>query len=248
MKWWLVIGALVLAGVGVHYGTDSNARFCLTHHCIGNFGSGNGSIVQCLDGSWSHSGGIQGACSYHGGVASSGSSSSSSSNSSGSSSDSSPPTPPPAAPPPPPPQPTAAQRAATQRAQARRIAAERAAAARRAQAERLAARRRAEATLYAITNELVAVDDRVNKASGRGTNADYSELDRIQQKLTNWSVDHALDGPIGTTTPLQSLEDAAFGLDTTLQLVIQDGNGLFNAEWSDAIRKFNAALDAAPSG
>jgi hypothetical protein len=30
---------------------------------------GTGSLVQCRDGTWSHSGGIQGACSWHGGVA-----------------------------------------------------------------------------------------------------------------------------------------------------------------------------------
>jgi hypothetical protein len=43
--------------------------FCDTHDCIPNFDNGNGSIVQCEDGEWSHSGGISGACSYHGGVA-----------------------------------------------------------------------------------------------------------------------------------------------------------------------------------
>jgi len=43
------------------------AAFCDTHSCIANFDSGNGYIVQCADGMWSHSGGLQGACSWHGG-------------------------------------------------------------------------------------------------------------------------------------------------------------------------------------
>lgn len=42
--------------------------FCDTHDCIPNYPNGNGSTVQCADGSYSHSGGIQGACSHHGGV------------------------------------------------------------------------------------------------------------------------------------------------------------------------------------
>lgn len=45
------------------------AAFCDTHPCIANFENGTGSIVQCADGMWSHSGGRPGACSYHGGVA-----------------------------------------------------------------------------------------------------------------------------------------------------------------------------------
>jgi hypothetical protein len=42
--------------------------FCDTHDCIPNFENGNGYPVQCADGSWSQSGGLQGACSWHGGV------------------------------------------------------------------------------------------------------------------------------------------------------------------------------------
>ena len=42
--------------------------FCDTHACINNFWDGNGSVVQCADGMWSHSGGMSGACAYHGGV------------------------------------------------------------------------------------------------------------------------------------------------------------------------------------
>jgi hypothetical protein len=41
--------------------------FCDTHTCISNFDNGNGYIVQCADGEWSQSGGLSGACSYHGG-------------------------------------------------------------------------------------------------------------------------------------------------------------------------------------
>ena len=54
------------------YSADSladEAGFCATHECIDNFDEGVGSIVQCADGMWSRSGGRQGACSHHGGVA-----------------------------------------------------------------------------------------------------------------------------------------------------------------------------------
>jgi hypothetical protein len=44
-----------------------DSDFCSTHVCIPNFYSGAGYIVQCADGMWSHSGGLPGACSYHGG-------------------------------------------------------------------------------------------------------------------------------------------------------------------------------------
>jgi hypothetical protein len=47
---------------------DGGADFCDTHDCIPNYPNGNGSTVQCMDGTYSHSGGIQGACSHHGGV------------------------------------------------------------------------------------------------------------------------------------------------------------------------------------
>lgn len=45
----------------------TDVQFCTTHTCIPNFANGNGYIVQCVDGEWSHSGGLSGACSYHGG-------------------------------------------------------------------------------------------------------------------------------------------------------------------------------------
>jgi hypothetical protein len=47
---------------------DPDAAFCQTHDCIGDFDNEPGSVVQCADGSYSHAGGIQGACSHHGGV------------------------------------------------------------------------------------------------------------------------------------------------------------------------------------
>ena len=42
-------------------------QFCSTHTCIENFPNGHGYIVQCADSEWSHSGGLSGACSDHGG-------------------------------------------------------------------------------------------------------------------------------------------------------------------------------------
>jgi hypothetical protein len=50
--------------------------FCSAHTCIPNFYNGDGYIVQCQDGEWSHSGGEPGACSYHGGVSAPGASTS----------------------------------------------------------------------------------------------------------------------------------------------------------------------------
>jgi len=47
--------------------SGSDATFCNTHSCIASFNSGRGSIVQCADGEWSHSGGLPGVCSQHGG-------------------------------------------------------------------------------------------------------------------------------------------------------------------------------------
>jgi len=51
------------------YSHATDGQFCARHHCIANFPYGRGFIVRCVDGEWSHSGGIQGACSYHGGEA-----------------------------------------------------------------------------------------------------------------------------------------------------------------------------------
>jgi hypothetical protein len=47
-----------------------DATFCEEHHCIGEFESEDGTVVECSDGTYSHAGGIPGACSYHGGEAS----------------------------------------------------------------------------------------------------------------------------------------------------------------------------------
>jgi hypothetical protein len=43
--------------------------FCRTFLCIGNFNRGRGYVVQCRSGAYSKSGGVRGACSWHGGVA-----------------------------------------------------------------------------------------------------------------------------------------------------------------------------------
>lgn len=43
------------------------ANFCTTHQCIASFDEGHGTILQCADGEWSHSGGQPGVCSRHGG-------------------------------------------------------------------------------------------------------------------------------------------------------------------------------------
>jgi hypothetical protein len=48
--------------------TPSPDDFCSTHICIPNYDNGTGTTVQCSDGTYSHSGGKQGACSHHGGV------------------------------------------------------------------------------------------------------------------------------------------------------------------------------------
>lgn len=48
---------------------STDAEFCSTHACIPSFPNGDGTIVQCADGQWSHSGGGAGVCSGHGGQA-----------------------------------------------------------------------------------------------------------------------------------------------------------------------------------
>jgi hypothetical protein len=47
----------------------TDARFCAEHECIGNFTTEDGTVVECSDGTYSHAGGISGACSDHGGEA-----------------------------------------------------------------------------------------------------------------------------------------------------------------------------------
>lgn len=51
---------------GYIYSPDSTV--CSYFDCIANFGNGTGYMVECLDGTYSMSGGRRGACSYHGGV------------------------------------------------------------------------------------------------------------------------------------------------------------------------------------
>jgi hypothetical protein len=51
------------------YSHAGDQSFCNSHECIGSFTTESGTIVQCSDGSYSHAGGISGACSHHGGEA-----------------------------------------------------------------------------------------------------------------------------------------------------------------------------------
>ncbi len=54
-------------------GSTSHAgdtKFCEEHHCIGEFTTEDGTVVECSDGTFSHAGGLSGACSDHGGEAS----------------------------------------------------------------------------------------------------------------------------------------------------------------------------------
>lgn len=44
-----------------------DAEFCDEHHCIGDFTTEDGTVVECADGTYSHAGGLDGACSDHGG-------------------------------------------------------------------------------------------------------------------------------------------------------------------------------------
>jgi hypothetical protein len=44
-------------------------KFCEEHECIGSFTSEEGTVVECSDGTYSHAGGLSGACSDHGGEA-----------------------------------------------------------------------------------------------------------------------------------------------------------------------------------
>ena len=61
-------GVIVPAGKAIVDSDSSKPHgFCATHQCIDNFDEGRGSIVQCADVMWSHSGGLSGACSWHGG-------------------------------------------------------------------------------------------------------------------------------------------------------------------------------------
>jgi hypothetical protein len=64
-----LIGAPAAAPVAAHPTAHVAKRpFCKTHRCIPYFSQGRGSIVQCRDRMWSHSGGRPGVCSGHGGL------------------------------------------------------------------------------------------------------------------------------------------------------------------------------------
>jgi hypothetical protein len=49
------------------YSHAEDTKFCQEHECIGSFETESGSVVKCSDGTYSHAGGISGACSHHGG-------------------------------------------------------------------------------------------------------------------------------------------------------------------------------------
>jgi hypothetical protein len=49
-----------------------DTQFCSEHQCIGSFMTEGGTVVKCADETYSHAGGISGACSHHGGEASGG--------------------------------------------------------------------------------------------------------------------------------------------------------------------------------
>ena len=87
-NFWILLGSLIVVGVIIFFGliatyisppeintypvaspiaTDTTAGFCQTHTCIPNFPNGKGYIIECRDGEYSHSGGLPGACSDHGG-------------------------------------------------------------------------------------------------------------------------------------------------------------------------------------
>ncbi|SRR5579884_1960642 len=46
---------------------DATESYCSTGRCSPTAPTGNGYIIECKDGTYSHSGGRRGACSYHGG-------------------------------------------------------------------------------------------------------------------------------------------------------------------------------------
>jgi hypothetical protein len=56
------------AGEGDVAPQESDDEFCDDHDCIPNYDEGNGERAMCADGTYSQSGGIQGACSHHGGL------------------------------------------------------------------------------------------------------------------------------------------------------------------------------------
>jgi hypothetical protein len=51
------------------YSHEGDEAFCTSHGCIGDFEGESGYVVKCTDGTYSHAGGISGACSSHGGEA-----------------------------------------------------------------------------------------------------------------------------------------------------------------------------------
>ncbi len=66
----MVVGAAAVVAATI--GGCGGSGFCASHRCVSGFDHEHGSIVQCVDGEWSHAGGSQRACSDHGGARSSG--------------------------------------------------------------------------------------------------------------------------------------------------------------------------------
>lgn len=64
--WRSAAAAGSLEGPGSN-GHSGDVAFCSNHSCIANFPYGHGSVIQCQDGRWSHSGGRTGVCNNHGG-------------------------------------------------------------------------------------------------------------------------------------------------------------------------------------
>jgi hypothetical protein len=50
-----------------NYITSPQSNFCAYFTCIASFWNGQGYVMECQDGDYSKSGGIQGSCSHHGG-------------------------------------------------------------------------------------------------------------------------------------------------------------------------------------
>ena len=65
MRARFIAGAAVVAAGAI--GGCGATGFCASHRCVGDFSHQHGSVVECVDGTWSHLGGLPGACSDHGG-------------------------------------------------------------------------------------------------------------------------------------------------------------------------------------
>ena len=55
----LITLVLSVATSGCGNSGDARGDFCSTHECISNFDNGNGYVIECTDGTYSHSGGVR---------------------------------------------------------------------------------------------------------------------------------------------------------------------------------------------